>query len=200
MWNFALIPFLRYIKLAITGAIFGYIRDSVYAWADNVFVVLSIVSGQPARATHISVAFPVCNEPLQEFKDFFLIRVEKVTLWAPGASSRFQKVSQFHSLLSKQPSYIRNCFKIHNQANNHIFRDSDESLPRSEPARNQFLAFLANRMSVSIRSPTTRQDSFERCSRSSAISAISVSGLPKTRSGGRPTAVITGATTLPAPG
>ena len=104
MWNFALIPFSRYIKLAITGAIFGYIRDSVYAWADNVFVVLSIVSGQPARATHISVALPVCNKPLQEFKDFFLIRVEKVTLGLLEFSSRFHKASQLHSLLSNSLS------------------------------------------------------------------------------------------------
>jgi hypothetical protein len=80
MRRFAFIPVSRDIKLAITGPVFCHIRSAVCTRAHDVIVMLSIVGGQPARTTHISVAFSVYDKPLQELKDFLLIRIEKIPL------------------------------------------------------------------------------------------------------------------------
>ena len=78
MRYFAFIPVSRDIKLAITGPVFCHIGNTVYAWAGDVLVMLSIVGGQPARTTHISVAFPVREKTLQEFKEFLLVCIKKI--------------------------------------------------------------------------------------------------------------------------
>jgi hypothetical protein len=95
MRYFAFVPVSRDVKLAITGPVFCHIGTAVYARAGDVLVVLSIVGGQPARTAHISIAFPVREKTFQKFKDFLLVRIEKIAFRLLEFSQGFIKLLNF---------------------------------------------------------------------------------------------------------
>jgi hypothetical protein len=74
------IPFPGDIKIAITASELLDIPGAVLTGANNVFILLPIPGGQPARAAHIPVAFLVDQEALEQLKNPFLILIEKKSL------------------------------------------------------------------------------------------------------------------------
>jgi hypothetical protein len=62
MRDFGRIPFLGYIKIAITTTELRHIRDPVNTGADNVLVLFPVTGSQPARTDHVAVAFLIEEE------------------------------------------------------------------------------------------------------------------------------------------